>query len=143
MSEDKEYKKLAHLAQVLRQPLPKNVGFSLNQWRDEGSEWEVASDYQDNVCGTVCCACGLATMHPELEYMGLFWSDYKGIQFVPVESWNVLSSWEAIEECFNLTKEEAAYLFRNDSYSNVSATSPDEVADRIDEFIANKLANCS
>ena len=99
------------LLQVVRvlEDLPKEKKFSIGIW---------------NKCGTVACAVGWAASDPWFNRRGLkiipfteeddLLHNSQGLQKKPV--YKNLEEWEAIEVFFNLTDDEAGFLFAEYAY---------------------------
>ena len=95
--------------------------FSMGQW------W----------CGTAGCAVGHAAICPALEGEGLSLvvSPYNAHAFRPL--WNGMDGWCAVQAFFDLSEEDAVYLFAPDSYhvdSEDDITTEDVIA-RINRYL--------
>lgn len=82
-------------------------------------------------CGTAACAVGHACLDPVFIAQGLTWDSHYDDPRYGDES-----SWYAVETFFDLTGDEATYLFYSDEYpdSGLHTTAP-QVADRIESFL--------
>lgn len=87
-------------------------------------------------CGTTCCAIGFATLDPLFNREGFkYWVNSLGT-LAPL--YRELTGWTAVSKFFEITGEEADYLFSQDKYSNGNNTVPSEVVSRIEAFIQNE-----
>ena len=119
---------------------PKGTSFSLSTWLKFDERKGPAIE-----CGTEACAVGLACLTPELQAQGLRYirvsyahDDQQGPYAVP--AFGTARDWEAVEEFFGLTDEEAFHLFNQDAYPDWHYGEKGElaVADRIDALIAER-----
>ena len=117
--------RLQEVIRVLERPLPKGgstpTKFSLDHWR----------------CGTKACAIGhAATRSKLLRNAGLVLqrSIWEGSS---VPKFGTDSGWGAIEKCFDISFNEAYYLFASESYKRGNRR---QVTTRIKEFIKQGAA---
>lgn len=140
----------------------KGVKFDLGTWADKSdhSNWLENSPVPVD-CGTTACAMGLAAISGEFAKEGLI------AHFEPVAPWNNVpygpplhytlypmivttdyrgiarncSGFEAAEKLFNITEDDAHYLFDSDSYEGTPRGAEGErfVAQRIRDFTEGKI----
>jgi hypothetical protein len=84
-------------------------------------------------CGTSACAVGHACLDPAFQEQGL---ELDRLNSAPV--FDGKEGWEAVERFFGLTHTQATYLFYFEAYDSGSAATADEVADRIESFLAEQ-----
>lgn len=91
------------------------------------------------------CAGGWATQIPEFIENGLWLSGDKESAFWPrytaFPRYKNYIGFTALEKFFNLTSEEALYLFSSITYRDCYFTTGKIVVKRINDFIAERLAN--
>lgn len=110
---------LLKLAQLLRKPLPKGVDrFEMRSWQSHKE------------CGTSACAVGLAASDPWFNKRG-FKIMNGGPGFIP-ERGCYLGGWNAVIRFFDLTEEDAFYLFAKPFYIRGNRL---DVARRIEGFV--------
>lgn len=120
----KELRKLSHYLRTEVSPRY----FNLKYWKDRPAEGEVS-------CGTVACAVGHGLLGiPEWRDQGfvLLTGAYND-----VPKYGHLVGWHAVAEFFRIPDDLAHYLFHESKYKPAPGekTSPNEVADRIDEVL--------
>lgn len=81
-------------------------------------------------CGTTACAVGHACFDPWFNEQGLRINEYGAPSFEDETSW-----W-AVEKFFELGEDDAFHLFSGGNYPKEQETTPLDVADRIEAFIA-------
>jgi hypothetical protein len=81
-------------------------------------------------CGTSACAVGTACFDPWFNEQGLHLNEYGGPSF---KDW---TSWDAVEAFFGMDPSDARDLFYGGNYPKGDDTTPAEVANRIEAFIA-------
>lgn len=97
--------------------------FDLSTWYDD-----------DNTCGTTACAIGWATVIPEFSALGFKLVEPRySDQYLPY--FNGYTSWDAVEEFFDLTTKQALFLFTSYYYPN--SQNPKHVVDRLEHVITN------
>lgn len=84
-------------------------------------------------CGTSACAVGWACVNPVFTEQGLKRRHTGAPEFMG------LSSWDAVEAFFELKMHQSSYLFDICEYPKEAGTTPDEVADRIESFLASEV----
>ncbi len=84
-------------------------------------------------CGTSACAVGHACISPMIVGQ---WLTYDSVMPDPVFEGKV--GWPAVERFFDLSTDEAEGLFGDWRYEGRSDTTPEQVATRIEEFIAEQ-----
>lgn len=131
-------KRLQHLVEILRKPLPK--------WKGKDIQFNLDSFGRMN-CNTTACACGLAAMDPKFRKMGLSYKlDTVGDTDAMLEGvltmhlkYKGLRNIDAAQKFFGLeTSEQFSYLFIDDSYSRGNQY---DVAQRIEKFIRHVEQN--
>lgn len=105
---------------------------SVGQYRFDMVTWGTSSDPND--CGFAGCAIGWATSIPAFKYAGFKLDDKN-----PHPTWKELNNWNAVKAFFDITFQDASYLFDSWSYTTRNGNrkknlSPVEVADRIRDF---------
>ena len=116
-------RRLLTLAKFLDERVPR-ARFSLVSWARE-------REFKQRACGTVACACGWATTIREFKNAGL--SLEMGEPLYETKT-NTFDGWEAIENFFALTHEQATRLFSYTMYAEGN-NGPDAVAERIRAFV--------
>lgn len=81
-------------------------------------------------CGTSACAVGHACLNPVFNEQGLKGTAWGAPRF------NGYTSWDAVHRFFCLSTEDARHLFSDDRYPKGGGTTANQVADRIEAFIA-------
>lgn len=117
---------LLKICEILQEVLDKN--FSLKVWR----------------CGTAGCAIGHAASHPWFIERGLTMSDNHGISsthgnYIQPEFNNgedVFTDFTAVSEFFDISYDDACFLFGGNYYSQKNVTKQD-VIDRIQKYVAD------
>ena len=113
---------LRRVVKMLRNWPFKDQKFAIDDWRREAD------------CGTACCAVGGAAQLPWFLARGLSAvrpspdAHFFKLQFGGYEDW------EAAEEFFGLTEEQAAHLFSEDAYKSRNPKR-ETVAKRIEAFL--------
>lgn len=121
--------KLADRLERIAAKPPKKRAFNLFHWFIKGTN-----------CGTQCCAVGEAGMIPEFRELGL--------KVTGNPRFKNAEGWQAVVNFFGLNSfAEAYYLFSSYEYPRAFMaphTGPDEVAERIREFVASGgvIKNC-
>lgn len=82
-------------------------------------------------CGTAACAVGHACSDPVFVSQGL---SLKHGYDVPAYEGEL--SWDAVQKFFDLPEGQASHLFYDEEYPDAEKTTADQVADRIEEFLA-------
>ncbi|MFM0044075.1 hypothetical protein [Paraburkholderia sediminicola] len=93
-------------------------------------EGEVKFNLEVWNCGTSACAVGHACVSPVFIKQGLKWD---GIMRDPV--FGGACGWRAVERFFDVIPDDAERLFADWRYTTGGKTTPNQVADRIAEFI--------
>jgi hypothetical protein len=96
-------------------PEEKRENFNLTDWN----------------CGTTACAVGWACLDPVFIEQGL---TFDSLRIAPEFMGN--DGWYAVKTFFDITFDQSRKLFDIGYYEKGAGTGPDEVADRIEAFIA-------
>jgi hypothetical protein len=94
--------------------LPEENQFNLESWS----------------CGTSACAVGWACVNPVFIEQGLTRRHTGAPEF------KGYTSWDAVEAFFEINATQSEHLFDYETYPKFCGTGPNEVADRIEAFIA-------
>ena len=142
---NRDLSRLKELVNVVLPAAP-DESFNLRKWRHRYS----------TECATVYCACGWAAMHPPFREAGLRLlraqivyaeDDYGGAQLVYVEDDHTpqlvhveddkvqKSGYDAAATFFNIGRELACYFFNPTEYESGSATTKQQVIDRIKQYL--------
>ena len=119
------HERLRRLADELRKPMPATIDFDLTAWREE------LHDEHTNVCITVCCAVGLATMVPEFSAEGFVAIRNADGELVP--TFEGLRAFDAASRFFGLDAKDTHWLLQRSSYPG--DPKPEDVAARIDAIL--------
>lgn len=113
--------RLAYLATLLESPLPPNTHFDLSLY------------YSQRPYGTVCCALGLAALTPVFKAQG-----FRMGSITP--TYGGWRGFAAAMHFFGLTYAQVQGFFSIPAYPNAEATTPEEVATRLRQYLSSLSA---
>jgi hypothetical protein len=116
--------RLAFLAKKLREPLPEDIIFSLWAWHRKHS------------CGTTACAMGLAATYPELQAEGLRLLRKSNGRAGTPPAYGRVSGIDAAVTFFGIPQDAALRFFAPATYADSWSATPVDVANRIDQWLA-------
>jgi hypothetical protein len=117
------------LLSVLKAHEDNGVRFKLDTWHNisyEDGDW----------CGTAACACGLLALSDEGKEAGFRIERNGRMSFL---SYKGDYDWDAVEQFFGISYDDAHFLFLDESYDDYDETKLNDVISRIERFIAEKL----
>lgn len=97
-------------------------------------KFDMESWASKNTCGTTFCAVGAAATLGIVPGMRLEEGEFSNNNLILVKNNKEYYNWSAVEQAFDLSEEDAEYLFSADAYVGVGL-SQKEVANRINRFI--------